>query len=186
MTTPSRPRVFSVLSLLESPWRAVSRATSNRAACVPEYWSASPPWDCPPRSRSRTSSPSSAHRRSACPFKTALAWAKLTLSDLSQPRQAWFSQDVAQASGLAAEVHILGLNRPGRSPRCGLVGPVQIRVRDDLVRRRCSPCRLVLRRVGVPDKGRAVSPCDGAVERRADARVGLCADAQPSSNPRTP
>ena len=82
---------------------------------------------------------------------------------------------VTQASGPAAEADILGLDRPGRPPRRRLVRPVQVRVGDDLVRRRRPPSRLVLCRMGVADKGRVVPPDERAVERRADARIGLCA-----------
>ncbi len=49
-------------------------------------------------------------------------------------------------------------------------------MRDDLVRRRRPPWRLVLGRVGVADQGRVVSPDERAVERGADARIGLNAD----------
>ena len=83
---------------------------------------------------------------------------------------------LAQASGRAAEVDIGGRDRPGRPPRRRLVPPVQVRMRDDLVRRRRPPCRLIPRRVGVVDQGRVVAPDERAVERRADARVGLRAD----------
>src|SRR5439155_8037919 len=83
---------------------------------------------------------------------------------------------VAQASRRAAEVDVLGLDRPRRPPRRRLVCPIQVRVRDDLARRRRSPCRLVLRRVSVADKRRVVPPDERAVKRRADARIGLCAD----------
>ena len=41
--------------------------------------------------------------------------------------------------GRAAEVDIVGLDRPGRAARRRLVAPVQVGVRDDLVRRRGSP-----------------------------------------------
>ena len=59
-------------------------------------------------------------------------------------------------------------------------------MRDDLVRRRRPPCRLIVRRVGVADQGRVVPPGERAVERRADARVGLCArdDQSPDAEPR--
>jgi hypothetical protein len=56
-------------------------------------------------------------------------------------------------------------------------------VRDDLARRRRSPGRLVLRRVGVTDKGRVVPADERAVERRADALVGLRADNHESPDP---
>ena len=49
-------------------------------------------------------------------------------------------------------------------------------MRDDLVGRRRSPGRLVAGRVRVADEGRVVAPDEGAVERRAHARVGLGAD----------
>ena len=84
-----------------------------------------------------------------------------------------------------AEVDFLGLDRPGRPPRRRLVLPVQVRVRDDLLRRRRAPGRLVLRRVGVADEGRVVPPGERAVERRADARIGLCADDDESSDSET-
>jgi hypothetical protein len=75
--------------------------------------------------------------------------------------------------GLLAEVHLLGLDGPRRPARRRLVGPVQVRVRDDRLRRRRSPGRLVPGRVRVTDQGRVVSPGERAVERAADARVGL-------------
>ena len=43
-------------------------------------------------------------------------------------------------------------------------------------------CRLVLGRVGVADEGRVVPSGERAVERRADARIGLCADDDESSD----
>jgi hypothetical protein len=82
----------------------------------------------------------------------------------------------AKASRFPAEVDLLGLDYLGRPPRRCLIGPIQIRVRDDLVRRRRSPCRAVLRRVGVTDKGYVVPPDERAVDRRADASIGLCAN----------
>src|SRR5271165_1552562 len=76
------------------------------------------------------------------------------------------------ASG-PAEVDLVGRHRPGGPPRRRLVGPVQVRVRDDLVGGRRPPRRLVLRRVGVTDQDRVVPPDEATVERRADAGVGL-------------
>ena len=49
-------------------------------------------------------------------------------------------------------------------------------MRDDLIRWRRPPGRLVPRRVGVADQGRVVPPDERAVQRRADARIGLSAD----------
>src|SRR6266702_6774520 len=115
--------------------------------------------------------------RSTSRRRPSALWAPLTQARRrgpgAVPRR---SVRVAQASRRAAEVDVLGLDRPGRPPRRRLVGPVQVRVRDDLVRRRRPPCRLVLRRVRGADTGRVVPPGERAVERRADARVGLCAD----------
>lgn len=85
--------------------------------------------------------------------------------------------------GGTAEVDILGLDNPRRPPRRGLVGPVHICVRDDLIRWRRAPCRLVLRCMGVADKCDVVPSDERAVERRADTRVGLCADDDESPNP---
>ena len=82
---------------------------------------------------------------------------------------------VALASGRPAEIDVLGLDRPSRPPRSRLVPPVQVRVRDDLVRRRRPPRRAVLGRVAIADKGRVVPPDECAVERRADACIGLSA-----------
>jgi hypothetical protein len=55
-------------------------------------------------------------------------------------------------------------------------------VRDDLVRRRRSPFRLIFRGVGIADKGRVVSPYERAVKRRADASIGLRADDHESTD----
>src|SRR5271166_3742935 len=75
-----------------------------------------------------------------------------------------------------SEINVLGFDRPGRPPRCRLVGPVQVRVRDNLVRRGRAPLGLVLRGVRVADQCRVIAPGEGAVEGRADAGVGLRAD----------
>ena len=59
------------------------------------------------------------------------------------------------AAGLArrgVEVDGVGLDRPSGPPRRGLVGPVQVRVRDHLVRWRRAPGCLVLRRMRVADE----------------------------------
>jgi hypothetical protein len=68
---------------------------------------------------------------------------------------------------LAAEVDVLGLDRPGRPAPRRLVSPIQVRVRDHLLRRRRTPWCLALGRVGVADEGRVVAPGKRAVERRA-------------------
>ena len=86
------------------------------------------------------------------------------------------------ASRRCTEVDVAGLDRPGRPPRRRLVAPVEVGMRDDLVRRRRSPGRQVLRRVGVADEGRVVASDERAVERRADAGIGLCADDDESPN----
>ena len=64
-----------------------------------------------------------------------------------------------------------------------LIRPVQIRVGDDLVLGRRAPCRLILRRVGVADQDRVIPPGDGAMQRRADAPIGLRADDNHSPDP---
>src|SRR5690349_7476275 len=58
-----------------------------------------------------------------------------------------------RASRRAVEVDLLGRHRPGRAPRRRLVGPVEVGVRDDLLRRRRPPGGLVLGGVGVADQG---------------------------------
>ena len=88
-------------------------------------------------------------------------------------------------SVMPGEVDVLGRDRPGRPPWSRLVGPVQVRVGDDLVWRRRPPFRVVLGRVGVADQGRVVPPDERSVERRADARIGLRAgDDEPPDAPR--
>jgi hypothetical protein len=49
-------------------------------------------------------------------------------------------------------------------------------MRDHLAGRRRPPGSQILRRVGVADEGRVIAPDEGAVERRADTRIGLGAD----------
>ena len=62
----------------------------------------------------------------------------------------------------------------GRHPaRSGLVAPVEVGVGDDLLRRRRPPRGQVLGRVRVADERRVVAADERAVERRADAGVGL-------------
>src|SRR5207253_9638033 len=88
-----------------------------------------------------------------------------------------------RASGLAGEVDVLGLDSTGLPPGRRLIFPVQVRVRDDLVWRRRSPLRLIARRVSVADQGGVVSPDECAVDRRPDARIGLCTyDDEPSDS----
>ena len=91
----------------------------------------------------------------------------MTFSHPGSQYGVWLGGCVAQDSGRAAEVDIAGLDRPGRPPRRRLVGPVQVRVRDDLVRRRRPPFRLIPRRVGVADEGRVVPP--GRTHRAASS-----------------
>ncbi len=55
-------------------------------------------------------------------------------------------------------------------------------MRDDLLRWRCTPLRLVLGRVGVADKRGVVSSDKRAVEGRANAGVGLCTGDDESSD----
>src|SRR6188508_1331301 len=89
----------------------------------------------------------------------------------------------ASSSGASgrAEVDFLGLDRAGRPSGRRLVLPVQVRVRDHLLRWGRAPLRLVLGRVGVADQGRVVPSDERAVERRADALIRLGAgDDEPS------
>ena len=58
-------------------------------------------------------------------------------------------------------------------PGAVLVPPVEVRVRDDLVRRRRAPVALVLGRVRVTDERHVVAARERAVDRGADAGVGL-------------
>jgi cytokinin dehydrogenase len=63
-----------------------------------------------------------------------------------------------------AEVHVLGLDRPGLASWGRLTGPVQVCVGDNLVRRRCAPAGLVVGRVGVTDQGGVVTPDERAMK----------------------
>ena len=53
---------------------------------------------------------------------------------------------------------------------------------DDLLRRRRSPSRLILRGVRIADEGGVVTPGERAVKRRADARICLRTDDHESSD----
>src|SRR5580704_9148575 len=80
-------------------------------------------------------------------------------------RNAW--QRAERALGVrtrVSEIDVLGFDRPGRPPRRRLVGPVQVRVRDHLVRRGRAPPGLVLRGVRVADQCRVIASGEGAVE----------------------
>jgi len=101
--------------------------------------------------------------------------------DLCRPER---PRRVQQPSGRAGEVDVLGLDRSRPSAPARLVRPSTVRVRDHLVRAAALPSRLVLRRVGVADLRRVVPPGEGAVERRADARIGLRADDEQSPDSR--
>ena len=57
-----------------------------------------------------------------------------------------------------------------------LAGPVHVRVGDDLVRGRCARRCLVDRRMRVADEKCVVAADERAVDRRADARIGVRAD----------
>src|SRR5271169_4397081 len=76
-----------------------------------------------------------------------------------------YYSDTATDFRTSYRVDILCLDRPARPPWRRLVLPVQVCVRDDLIRRRCPPRRVVLRRVGVADKVHVVTPDERAVER---------------------
>src|ERR1700752_3123165 len=76
----------------------------------------------------------------------------------------------------AAEVDFLRADRARSAARRGLVVPVQVRVRDHLIRRRSAPLRLVARRVGIANKCGIVAPNERTVKRRADTGIGLGSD----------
>ena len=58
--------------------------------------------------------------------------------------------------GRAAGVDALGVDCPSGSSGRRLVHPIPIRVGDDLIRRRRTPLRLILRCMGVADEGRVI------------------------------
>ena len=65
----------------------------------------------------------------------------------------------------STEIDILGGNCPRGAPRCCLIGPIEVRVRDNLRGRRCSPCALVIRRVGVTDERYVIPSHESSVQR---------------------
>ncbi len=69
------------------------------------------------------------------------------------------------------EDHVRRLGRPPDPPRGHLLGPVEIRVRDDRGRAGDAFDAGVLRRVRVRDEDRVVAAREAAVQRRADADV---------------
>ena len=83
------------------------------------------------------------------------------------------------------EVDVLGGHGSGGPARRRVVGPVEIRVRDDLVRRRRSPLRVVLGGVRVADQRRVVTPDERTVQRRTDTGVGLRANNDSRPTPRS-
>jgi len=62
------------------------------------------------------------------------------------------SREVAVA-GSAGERHVLRLRDRGGAAGRRLIPPIEVRVRDDLVRRRSAPCALIFGRVRVADEG---------------------------------
>ena len=73
------------------------------------------------------------------------------------------------------EVDVLGLDGSRLSARGRLVGPVQVRVRDDHLRWGRAPFGLVLGGVRVADERRVVSASERAVSVEPDARIPVCA-----------
>src|SRR2546430_15656480 len=111
-------------------------------------------------------------------------WSYSFVVALEAGRSSWTAPFVGVLALAGPEVDRLGLHRPGGAPRRRLVRPVQVRMRDHLVRRRRSPGRLVLGRVRVADQGRVVPAGEGAVQCRADTPDVLGpADAQPPAAP---
>src|SRR5262249_28650611 len=80
------------------------------------------------------------------------------------------------ASSGRCEVEVLRFDRAGRPPRGLMVAPVEIRVRDDEIRRRRAPRREILGGVRIADERRVIAANECAVQRRADAFVRLRAD----------
>jgi hypothetical protein len=68
-----------------------------------------------------------------------------TGSQAREAERAMLVNALAIASDRAAEIDVLRVHRSGGSPRRGLVCPIQVPVRDDLVRRRRLPISLVFR-----------------------------------------
>ena len=69
-----------------------------------------------------------------------------------------------------------GREHARRPSRRALVGPVEVRVGDHGFGGRCAPFALVFGRVRIADQRHVVPAGQRAVDRRADAGVGLCAD----------
>src|SRR6267154_5529907 len=80
------------------------------------------------------------------------------------------------ASSGRREVDVLRFDRAGRPAWSLMVAPVEIRVRDDEIRRRRAPRGQVLGGVRVADERRVVAANERSVQRRADAFVRLGAD----------
>jgi hypothetical protein len=74
---------------------------------------------------------------------------------------------------LSAERHVLRLRDSSSAAGRRLVLPIEVRVRDDLVRRRRAPRALILRRVRVTDERHIVATRKSAMDRGPDAGIRL-------------
>src|SRR4051794_12774702 len=83
----------------------------------------------------------------------------------------------------AGEVDVGRIHGAGAAIGCGLVLPVQVRVRDHLLRRRCSVRREVLGGVGVAHERDVIPPHERTMERRTDTCVGLRARHDETADP---
>src|SRR6266540_3501793 len=76
-------------------------------------------------------------------------------------------------TGSAAERHVLRLRDSSSAAGRRLVLPIEVGVRDDLVRRRSAPRALILRRVRVTDERHVVATRKSAMDRGPDAGIRL-------------
>src|ERR1700729_3895847 len=87
---------------------------------------------------------------------------------------------VSSGSARLRELDVLGFAGSGGAAWGCLVGPVQVRVCDDLLRCGRTPLRVVLGRVCVAYQNRVIATSQRSVQRAPDALIGLRAnDDQP-------
>src|SRR5579862_6012748 len=94
---------------------------------------------------------------------------------MSSTSRLMFVRAYGIASGLR-EIDVLRRDRAGRPARGLVVAPVEVRVRDDELRRRRAPRGEILGRMGIAHEGRVIAADECAVQRRAHAFVCLRSD----------
>src|SRR5205823_3309414 len=94
----------------------------------------------------------------------------------------WGNHEAPGRVAGTVEVDVLRFDGARHPSWCLMVPPIQIRVRDDEIRRRRAPWGEILGRMRIADERRVIAANERAVQRRADTFVGLRADDDQATN----